>query len=105
MKKNKIGYLGFLGFTGLLGFVDFWLFSFFSFFTLFIFLKGDERIDRNMGRASLNAFAFDTIIALFSFAYVTSSKTFEAMPLFVALLSQGLTIFSVSYWYYNQKED
>jgi hypothetical protein len=105
MKKNKIGYLGFLGFTGLLCFVDFWLFSFFSFFTLFVFLKGDERIDRNMGRASLNAFAFDTIIALFSFAYVTSSKTFEAMPLFVALLSQGLTIFSVSYWYYNQKED
>jgi xanthine/uracil/vitamin C permease (AzgA family) len=105
MRKNKLGYLGFLGFTGLLGVVNVWLFAFFSFFTLFVFLKGDERTDRNIGRASRNAFIFDTILIVFSLAYVTSSKTYEAMPMFVALLSQGLTLFSLSYWYYDNKED
>jgi hypothetical protein len=103
MKRNKLGYLGLIGLTGLLGIINAWLFSFFSFFTLFVFLKGDERIDRNIGRACRNAFIFDTIVITISMAYVTSSKIFDAMPLFVALLSQGLTIFSLSYWYYHQK--
>ena len=105
MRKNKLGYLGFLGFTGLLGFVNFWLFSFFCFCTLFVFLRGDERIERNIGRACRNAFVFNTIVVTFSLAYITLSEAFGAAPLFVAVLSQGLTIFSVSYWYYNQKED
>jgi hypothetical protein len=105
MKRNNLGYLGFLGLTGLLGFANFWLFSFFSFFMLFVFLKGDERIDRNIGRASKDAFVFDTIVATLSIAYVASSKTFDAMPLFAALLSQGLTIFSLSYRHYSEKGD
>jgi hypothetical protein len=101
--RNNLGYLGFLGLTGLLGLVNVWLFSFFSFFALFAFLKGDERIDRNMGRACRNAFVFDTIIVTFSMAYIASSKAFDAMPLFVALLSQGITIFGLSYWHYQEK--
>ena len=105
MRKNNFGYSGLPGLTGLLGFVNFWLFSFFSFFALFAFLKGDERIDRNIGRATRNAFIFDTIVATFSMAYVASSKTFDAMPLFAALLSQGLTIFGLSYWFYAEKGD
>ncbi len=105
MKTNKLGYLGLIGLTGLLGIFNVWLFSFFSFFTLFVFLRGDERIDRNVGRACRNAFAFDTIVITFSMAYITASKIFESMPLFVALLSQGLTIFSLSYWYYHTKEE
>ena len=105
MKMNKIGYLGFLGFTGLFGILNYWLFFFFSFFTLFAFLKSDERIERNIGCATRNTFVFDTIIATFALVYTSTSTTFEAMPAFAALLSQGLTIFSLSYWYYNQKED
>lgn len=105
MRKNNFGYLGLVGLTGLLGFANFWLFSFFSFFALFAFLKGDERIDRNIGHATRNAFVFDTIVAIFSIAYVASSKTFDAMPLFAALLSQGLTIFGLSYWFYAEKGD
>jgi hypothetical protein len=105
MRKNNIGYLGLLGLTGLLGFVNFWLFSFFSFFALFAFLKGDERVDKNIALATRNAFIFDTMIATFSMAYVASSKTFDAMPLFAALLSQGLTIFGLSYWFYAEKGD
>lgn len=103
MKRNNIGYLGLLGLTGLLGFANYWLFSFFSFFALFAYLRGDERIDKNTSRASRNAFAFDTIIVTFTMAYVSTAKVFDAMPLFVALLSQGITIFGLSYWYYNGK--
>jgi hypothetical protein len=105
MRKNNFGYAGLLGLTGLLGFANFWLFFNFSFFALFAFLKGDERTDRNVGHATINAFVFDTIVATLSIAYVASSKTFDAMPLFVALLSQGLTIFGLSYWFYAEKGD
>jgi hypothetical protein len=105
MKKNKLGYLGLLGFTGLFGIINYWLFAFFSFFMLFVFLKGDERIEKNIGCATRNAFVFDTIIATFALVYITTSTTFEAMPAFAALLSQGLTIFSLSYWHYDRKED
>jgi hypothetical protein len=100
-----LGYLGFLGLTGLFGLVNFWLFFNFSFFALFAFMRADERIDRNIGSACKNAFVFDTIIAVFSIAYIVSSKVYDAIPLFVALLSQGITIFGVSYGDYQGKEE
>ena len=106
MRRNKLGYLGLLGLAGLLGFLNFWLFSLFSFFTWFAFLRGmDERIDRNVGRAARNAFIFDTIVATFTLAYVVSSSVFDAMPLFAVLLTQGITIFGLSYWFYNGREE
>ena len=108
MRKNDLGYLGFLGLLGLLGPLtgDYWLLGFLGFFGFFGMLRGsgnDERNDRNIGRACRNAFAFDTIVATFSMAYVASSKAFDAMPLFAALLSQGVTIFGLSYTYYSGK--
>jgi hypothetical protein len=110
MRKNDLGYLGFLGLLGLLGPLtgDYWLLGFFGFFGFFGMLKesgNDERNDRNINRSCRNAFAFDTIIATLSYAYVASSTTFAAMPVFVALLSQGVTIFGLSYRYYAKKGD
>ncbi|MCW4010127.1 MAG: DUF3796 domain-containing protein [Candidatus Bathyarchaeota archaeon] len=102
MKTNKLGYLGFLGLTGLIGLVNPWLFAFFSFFTLFVFLKSDERIEQNIGRASRNAFIYDTIIATLTMAYILTAEAYAAMPLFAAMLSQGLTIFTLSYGFYQQ---
>ena len=64
----------------------------------------DERTDRNINRACRNAFAFDTIVATFSIAYVALSNAFEAMPVLLALLSQGVKlIFGLSYTYYDRK--
>ncbi len=104
MKTNKLGYLGLLGLTGLFGFADPTLFSLFSFFTLFVFgIKADERINKNIGSASRNAFIYDTIIATLAMVYVVASKSFEASPIFPILLTQGITIFAVSYWYYQEK--
>jgi hypothetical protein len=96
MRKNKLGYLGFLGLIGLLWISrpaagNYWFLGFLGFFGFFGMLRGrgnDERIDRNINRACRNAFAFDTVVAAFSIAYVASSKAFNAMPLFVVLLSQ-----------------
>jgi hypothetical protein len=65
----------------------------------------DERNDRNINRSCRNDFAFDTTVATFAYAYVASSMTFSAMPLFVALLSQGILVFGLSYTYYTQKGD
>jgi hypothetical protein len=110
MRKNNLGYLGFLGLLGLVGPLtgDYWLLGFFGFFGFFGMLKksgNDERNDRNINRACRNAFAFDTVVATVAYAYVASSKAFDAMPLFVALLSQGLLIFGLSYMYYTGKGD
>ena len=110
MRKNNLGYLGFLGLLGLLGPItgDYWLIGFSGFFGFFGMLKesgNDERTERNINRACRNAFAFDTVVATFSYAYVASSMTFAAMPLFVALLSQGILIFGLSYTYYTGKGD
>jgi hypothetical protein len=108
MRRNSLGYLGFLGLLGLLGPItgDFWLLGFLGFFGFFGMLRrsgNDERNDRNIDRACRNAFAFDTIVATLSMAYVASSKAFDAMPLFAALLSQGILVFGLSYTYYNGK--
>ena len=110
MRKNKLGYLGFLGLLGLLGPLtgDYWLIGFFGFFGFFGLLResgNDERNDININRSCRNAFFFDTIIATIAYAYVASSMTFSAMPLFTALLSQGITIFGLSYTYYARKGD
>jgi hypothetical protein len=110
MRRNNLGYLGFLGSLGLLGPTvgNYWLLGFLGFFGFFGMLRrsgNDERNDRNINRACRNAFAFDTIVATLSMTYVASSKAFDAMPLFAALLSQGVLIFGLSYTYYNGKAD
>jgi hypothetical protein len=112
MRRNKLGYLGFLGLLGLLGLVNgnYWALGFFGYFGFFGMLRSstnDERNQINLNRACKNAFALDTVVAILSFAYVmsVSSMAFNAMPLFVALLSQGVTIFGLSYAYYARKGD
>jgi hypothetical protein len=106
-ERNNLGYLGFLGLLGLLGpLTNYWLLGFFGFFGFFGMLKesgNDERNDRNINRACRNAFAFYVVIATISMVYLISTTTFDAMPLFVALLSQGVTIFGLSYTYYAKK--
>jgi len=105
MKKNNLAYLGLLGLTGLLGLYNTWLFSLFSLFTLFIFIKADERIEKNVGLASRNAFLFYALLSTTLLAYILVTKTYDTLPLIFVSLSQGVTIFSVSYAYYNKRGD
>jgi hypothetical protein len=106
MRKNKLGYLGLLGLLGLLciagntGFLGF--FGAFGFFAM-LNNSSDERIDRNIDRASRNAFVFDIIISSLLLSYVALSKTFDALPLFVVALFQGIIVFGLSFYYYDSK--
>ncbi|MCL1976569.1 MAG: DUF3796 domain-containing protein [Candidatus Bathyarchaeota archaeon] len=103
MKKNKLSYLGLLGLTGLLGLYNPLLFSLFTLFTLFIFIEADERIEKNVGLASRNAFLFYSIFSTILLAYFIVTKTYDALPILFVTLCQGVTIFSVSYAYYNRR--
>jgi len=103
MKTNKIGYLGFIGLTGLLGLYNIPLFSLFTFCILFIFLKNDERMEKNIGVATRNAFIYYVLLSTLLLGSINITKTHDLLPLFTALLIQGITVFSLSYTYYNKK--
>jgi len=103
MKKYKLAYLGFLGLTGLLGLYSTWLYSLFNFFIFFIFFEEDERIEKNIGLASRNSLFFYVAFSMIILAFAAVSKTYDALPVFAVLLSQGVVIFGVSYIYYNKK--
>jgi len=82
------------------------LLGFFGFFGFFGILRksgNDERNDKNINRACRNSFAYYVVIAAVSMVYLVSTSVFDAMPLFVALLSQGVTIFGISYTFYTNK--
>jgi hypothetical protein len=106
VKRNNLGYLGLLGLLGLFGITtrNYWIFGYFGFFGFFGMLRtssNDERIDANINRACRNAFAFFAAVVTLFTVYTLSATTYDATPLFVALLSQGITVFGISYTHYN----
>jgi hypothetical protein len=106
MRKNKLGYLGLLGLLGLLGIAgNTGFFGFFGAFGFFAMLKNssDERIDRNIDRASRNAFVFDIIVSSSLLSYVALSETLDALPVFIVALFQGIVVFGLSFYYYGSK--
>lgn len=110
MRKNKLGYLSLLGSIGLLGLVtgNSGFYGFFGFFGFISMLHGkgsDERIDRNIERACRNAFAFDTVMAAFSIAYMASFKAVDVWSLALTFPFIGIVVFGLSYGYYDKKED
>jgi len=110
LRKNKLGYLSLLGLIGLLGLVtgNFGFYGFFGFFGFISMLRGkgsDERIERNIGRACRNAFAFDTVMAAFFVAYIASFKAVDLWPLALTFPFFGIVLFGLCYAYYDGKED
>ena len=104
--KNVFWYMGFLsilsllfflewevGFLGFLGFV-----SYFS-----IYKMNDERIERNIGKASTNAFLFTTFFGsgIFAYGYVTKD-TEILLPAFVVLYGGSILICLLSLYYYDK---
>ena len=102
-KTNKIYCLGLIGLSGLLGLYNTYLFTLFSFFILFIFLKEDERIEKNIGLASRNALLTYVLLSTIILLFTAIAKTYDALPVLATLLSQGVLIFGISYIYYNKK--
>ena len=104
--KNVLWYLGFLsllsllyfvegkiGFLGFLGFV-----SYFS-----VYKMNDEMIEKNIGRATTNAFMFTVFFGSATVAYGYLTKNIEIMlPAFVILFGGALLICLVSLFYYQR---
>ncbi|MDR2202800.1 MAG: hypothetical protein LBE76_00535 [Nitrososphaerota archaeon] len=92
-----------MGLTGLLGLYNNYLFTLFTFCVLFIFFENDERSEKNIGLASRNALLFYTMFSTIILIFTAITETYDILPILIVLLSQGVTIFGVSYAYYNRR--
>jgi hypothetical protein len=109
MLKNKMGYIGILGLLGLLGLITgnpgfYGFFGFFGFLTsVWWGTGGDRRVDRNVDRASWNAFVFTMGASALLITYIAVLRAAEAFPAAFSLLFGGsLTVFVASFFYYDR---
>lgn len=65
--------------------------------------SSDERIDKNIDRASRNAFVFNIIVSSFLLAYAALSKIFDALLVLLVALFQGIVVFGLSFNYCDRK--
>ena len=104
--KNMLWYLGFLSALSLLYFVEgkigfLGFFGFISYFT--VYKMNDERIERNIGRATTNAFMYTAFFGSATIAYGYLTKNTEIMlPAFVILFGGALIICLLSLFYYDK---
>ncbi|MFH1788882.1 MAG: DUF3796 domain-containing protein [Candidatus Altiarchaeota archaeon] len=85
--EGKPGFLGFLGFT-----------PYFS-----VYRMNDERIEKNIGRATTNAFMYTILFGSATIAYGYLTKNIEIMlPAFVLLFGGALVICLLSLFYYDK---
>jgi hypothetical protein len=105
--KNALWYLGFLsllsllyfvkGGTGFLGFLGF--LSYFS-----IYNKNDERLEKNVGRGTRNAFLFTMFFGSAALAYMYMTNGLEFLgTVFTILFGGTLLVGILSIFYYNYK--
>jgi hypothetical protein len=85
--EGKIGFLGFLGFI-----------SYFS-----IYKMSDERIEKNIGRATRNSFMYTTFFGAGTIAYGYLTKNMDILlPAFVILFGGALVVCLLSLFYYDR---
>lgn len=107
--RNALWYLGFLSLLSLLylvngniGFLSFAVFA--LYFT--IYKENDERLERNTGLATRNAFLFVVLAGAISLFYLSLIQNKDFFHIAFTLLFSGSIIVSVlSYMYYNLKEE
>jgi len=104
--KNMLWYLGFLSALSLLYFVEgkigfLGFLGFISYFT--VYKMNDERIERNIGRATTNAFMYTVFFGSATIAYGYLTKNTEILlPAFVILFGGALIICLLSLFYYDK---
>jgi hypothetical protein len=104
--KNTLWYLGFLSFLSLLYFENhdpgFLLFLSFILFFFTYLAKKDERIDKNIGRATRNAFLYTMISSAVSIVYINLQGDFSLYQwAFACVIAGTLGICVVSFLYYD----
>ena len=104
--KNKLWYLGFLSLVSLLYFVEYktafiWFLGFVAYFSLF--KVSDERLEKNVGGATRNAFLFTIFfgVATLAYIYLTENMTLFG-PAFAIMIGGNLLICLLSLFYYDK---
>ena len=104
--KNMFWYLGFLSLLSLLFFVEgkagfLGFLGFISYFS--VYKLDDERIERNIGRATRNAFMYTIFFGSGTLAFGYLTKDLEILlPAFVVLFGGALIICLLSLFYYDR---
>ncbi|MFH1722546.1 MAG: DUF3796 domain-containing protein [Candidatus Altiarchaeota archaeon] len=104
--KNMLWYLGFLSLLSLLflvegkvGFLGF--LGFLPYFS--IYKTGDERIEKNIGRATRNAFIYTILFGSCTLAYGYLTKNTKILlPAFSLLFGGTLIVCLLSLFYYDK---
>lgn len=104
--KNILWYLGFLSLLSLLYIQNYDSgFLFFLSFILFFFTylaKKDERIDKNIGRATRNAFLYTMVSSAASIVYINLKGDFMLYQwAFACVIAGTLGICVLSFLYYD----
>jgi hypothetical protein len=104
--KNIIWYLGFLSLLSLLYFVEgkIGFLGFLGFIPYFsIYKMSDERMEKNIGKATKNAFMYTIYFGSVTIAYGYLTKNVELLvPAFVVLFGGALIICLLSLFYYDK---
>ena len=104
--KNPLWYLGFLSAVSLLYFVEgktafLWFLSFVPYFATYNI--SDERLERNLGRATRNAFVYTILFGVATIAYIYLTHSTELFaPAFVILFGGSLLICLFSLFIYDK---
>ncbi len=106
--KNVMWYLGFLSVLSLLCFVEgkIGFLGFLGFLPYFsVYKMSDERIEKNVGRSTRNAFIYTIFLGAGTVAYGYLTKNTEIfLPAFVILFGGALIICLLSLFYYDRTE-
>ena len=104
--KNLLWYLGFLSLLSLLYFIEgkAGFLGFLGFMPYFsIYKMDDERMERNIGMATRNAFVYTIFFGSVTVAYGYITKNIEIFPpAFVVLFGGALLVCLLSLYYYDK---
>jgi len=107
--KNTLWYMGFLSLMSLMYFADgnTAFLAFIGFLPYFSTYKvNDERLEKNLGKATRKAFAYIIVFGILTILYISLTKSIELFaPAFIILFGGSLLVCLVSLFYYDKKGD
>lgn len=107
--RNTLWYMGFLSLFSLMYFNEgsvAWL-AFIGFLPYFSTYKvNDERLEKNLGRATRKGFAYSIVFGVLTIVYISLTKSVELFaPAFILLFGGSLLVCLISLFYYDKKGD
>ncbi len=105
--KNMLWYMGFLSFFSLLYFTNgtIGFLGFLGFLPYFAtYSISDERLERNLGKATRASFSYTILFGVATVAYISMTDKIELFaPAFIMLFGGSLIVCLISLLYYDRK--